>query len=331
LNESQRQLTSRRDVLEQRVQRLSEENLSLTEEKQKWERSRKMLESNLETAKSDLLARDSLLNKMKQVHFEILEDSKSFEEAAKKVPILEKQLNRANNELILHGELQLKYQNRLSELEMSRSEPVGEMEIKLSAMKQELTTLRNQREGLTSSAEATKSRVTELEIALASKEESIVKLKDALDRMRHHKIEADVATERRYQTSLRTNQRLESGILELKAQLFAQNPPTTAFLKPLWNGDSVSPKTSPASDSASSPSSPSGAILPRRNVRPFNLPAPLPIGRNALVSSSNLSPLRASDQGGIARLRSASPVVHRTMSDGQRVPVDCSPPAKTGK
>ena len=66
-------------------------------------------------------------------------------------------------------------------------------------MKQELTTLRNQREGLTSSAEATKSRVTELEIALASKEESIVKLKDALDRMRHHKIEADVATERRYQ------------------------------------------------------------------------------------------------------------------------------------
>ena len=65
-----------------------------------------------------------------KVHFEILEDSKSFEEAAKKVPILEEQLNRANNELILHGELQLRYQQRLTELERKHCEPAIELERK---------------------------------------------------------------------------------------------------------------------------------------------------------------------------------------------------------
>ena len=65
-----------------------------------------------------------------KVHFEILEDSKSFEEAAKKVPILEEQLNRANNELILHGELQMKYQQRLTELERKHCEPAIELERK---------------------------------------------------------------------------------------------------------------------------------------------------------------------------------------------------------
>ena len=73
-----------------------------------------------------------------QVHFEILEDSKSYEEAAKKVPTLEKQLNRANNELILHGELQLKYQHRLSEMELIHSEPVAEMESKCAALEASL-------------------------------------------------------------------------------------------------------------------------------------------------------------------------------------------------
>ena len=65
-----------------------------------------------------------------QVHFEILEDSKSFEEAAKKVPVLEEQLNRANDELVLHGELQLKYQQRLRELETLHCEPAVELERK---------------------------------------------------------------------------------------------------------------------------------------------------------------------------------------------------------
>ena len=54
-------------MLDKRVQQLSEENRSLLDEKQKLERLKRLLESNLETAKSDLLARDSLLNKMKQV------------------------------------------------------------------------------------------------------------------------------------------------------------------------------------------------------------------------------------------------------------------------
>ena len=62
------------------------------------------------------------------MHFEILEDSKSFEESAKKVPILEEQLNRANDQLVLHGELQLKYQQRLTELETKHCEPAVELE-----------------------------------------------------------------------------------------------------------------------------------------------------------------------------------------------------------
>ena len=64
------------------------------------------------------------------MHFEILEDSKSFEESAKKVPILEEQLNRANDQLVLHGELQLKYQQRLTELETKHCEPAVELERK---------------------------------------------------------------------------------------------------------------------------------------------------------------------------------------------------------
>ena len=60
-------MLSRRDELESRLVKLGEENRVLSEDKIKLERTKKLLESNLETAKAELTARDSLINKMKQV------------------------------------------------------------------------------------------------------------------------------------------------------------------------------------------------------------------------------------------------------------------------
>ena len=66
-------------------------------------------------------------------------------------------------------------------------------------MMQELTSLRHQRDTLSSVAETTRGRLAELENALAAKEKAVGELKGALDRMRQHKIESDEASERRYQ------------------------------------------------------------------------------------------------------------------------------------
>nr|CAI5859943.1 unnamed protein product [Callosobruchus analis] len=129
-----------------------------------------------------------------------------------------KELEQLSKELLMLGELQLKYQEKLEHLESKR---MVEEELRLTkeAYKEEIRALNQHLESKVATLESYRNRMVELEHALEIKEDMVLAQKQLLSGLNEQHFEKLEAVESKYQTQLMVNRALEEKLLELRQRL----------------------------------------------------------------------------------------------------------------
>ncbi|KAI4469373.1 hamartin [Holotrichia oblita] len=124
------------------------------------------------------------------------------------------ELEHVNKELLLLGELQLKYQERLQDLALSKRSDIEQKRL-FDIHKHDMQVLTQQLEGKKKNLEACGTRITELEGVIQKHDDFCAVQKRQLNDVKEEYHEKLKAVESKYQTQLAINRCLEEKIVEL--------------------------------------------------------------------------------------------------------------------
>ncbi|XP_056635013.1 hamartin isoform X2 [Diorhabda sublineata] len=181
-----------------------------------------------------------------------------------------KELEELNQELLLIGELHLKYQERLKIVDCGKVDQ-SLLEDVRKACNEEVRNLNVQLETKQANLEAYRSRVVELEHALTMKDDLILSQKQMIGTINEGKFEKLEALESKYQTQIVINRGLEEKIMELwqrvdSAKRHVGSPDTSSCHEvQVTTTAGLSPHSSPLS--ASLASSEGSTAFHEREVR----------------------------------------------------------------
>ncbi|XP_057651487.1 hamartin isoform X1 [Diorhabda carinulata] len=181
-----------------------------------------------------------------------------------------KELEELNQELLLIGELHLKYQERLKIVDCGKVDQ-SLLEDVRKACNEEVRNLNVQLETKQANIEAYRSRVVELEHALTMKDDLILSQKQMIGTINEGKFEKLEALESKYQTQIVINRGLEEKIMELwqrvdSAKRHVGSPDTSSCHEvQVTTTAGLSPHSSPLS--ASLASSEGSTAFHEREVR----------------------------------------------------------------
>ncbi|CAG9857248.1 unnamed protein product [Phyllotreta striolata] len=183
---------------------LEEKNELLRKELTDYKERYAQMEAKLAEAQSEL--------------FEALADVNITKQKVLKGEKGKRELEEVNKDLLLIGELQLKYKERLDMLDSDRV-PKEQLEELRRTCWEEVKALNQQLENKISNLEAYRSRVLELEHTIGVKDDLILSQKQILCALNEEKFEKLEAVESKYQTQLLINRCLEEKILDLWQRL----------------------------------------------------------------------------------------------------------------
>ncbi|CAH1109846.1 unnamed protein product [Psylliodes chrysocephalus] len=168
-----------------------------------------------------------------------------------------KELEQVNKELLMIGELQLKFKERLEALDTDKVYQVELDELRKSCY-EEVRVLNQQLENKIMNLDAYRNRILELEHAIGTKDDLILSQKQLLCTINEEKFEKLEAVESKYQTQLTINRSLEEKILDLWQRLeagkrFVHSPDTSSCHEVnVTTTAGLSPHSSPLSASLAS-------------------------------------------------------------------------------
>ncbi|CAH1968886.1 unnamed protein product [Acanthoscelides obtectus] len=270
-----------------RIDRLEEEN-KLNRTIQYWEEQCKVLQEEckgLKSANENLVSEASELKnqcaiqdvKITQLSSDVLDaiaEMNVAKQQAKCGEIGRKQLEQVNKELLMLGELQLKYQERLDQVEAKR-EVQEELNVTKETYREDIRVVNHHLESKISMIDSYRTRLVELEHTMASKEAGILTQKQMLSGLNEQHFEKLEAVESKYQTQSTIYRSLEEKLLDLRQRLDiaeyekkrALHSPDTSSCHEVNVSTTVglSPHSSPLS--ASLASSEGSSVLHEREVK----------------------------------------------------------------
>ncbi|CAH1170194.1 unnamed protein product [Phaedon cochleariae] len=231
----QRDLEDLRDQLEYYKRERMQEDKKLNKTIQYWENQCKEIQEELKSMKE---TNENMLKDLNDAKSRCaMSDSKLLEAQAELLNAIaevniarqqasagekgRKELEQVNKELLLIGELHLKYQEKLDSVYANKRSDKELEELK-STYEEELKGLNQQLEAKLGNLEAYRNRVVELEHTLISKEDLILTQKQSLALINEQRFVKLEAVESKYQTQLTINRGLEEKLLDLWQRLEAE-------------------------------------------------------------------------------------------------------------
>ncbi|XP_050300814.1 hamartin isoform X1 [Anthonomus grandis grandis] len=210
----QKELTNTVDYLQDKCKKLTDENARLKD-------LNKNLELDLTSYQSKCCSIDKERQEAQATLLDALAEGKIAKEQALAGEKVKQELQRVNRELLLMGELHIKYLEQLDQLPS-----IGQYEESCKriadAYKEEVKTLQHLVEAKSSTLEAYRSRIFELEHSLTAKEEIIASQKRTLTAVNEEKESVLAAVNSKYRTQLTINHVLEGSMLELRQKIEAE-------------------------------------------------------------------------------------------------------------
>ncbi|XP_066138262.1 hamartin-like isoform X1 [Euwallacea fornicatus] len=209
--EQQRVLQNSWNFLKEKCDHVEEENGDLQEIKKK-------MECDVAAFRSQCGLIDKQRQHAEAAVLDALADGKIAREQALAGDKFRQQLQRVNGDLLVMGELQVKYQEKLDKL-LNKSQSDEGMRQLSETYREELKGLQQQIDAKTLALDAYKARLTELEHSISAKDEIIAGQKRTLTAASLEREAVLEAVESKYQSQLAINRVLEEHVLELRQKL----------------------------------------------------------------------------------------------------------------
>ncbi|KAL3284795.1 hypothetical protein HHI36_018936 [Cryptolaemus montrouzieri] len=259
-SEEERKLGVYKEYLEEKVNDLQQQVLELKSERDKEKYSLANLREKYESI-------DSERQKACGAVFEAYAEMSIAKEQAAMGEKARAEVERLNREILLLGELQVKYQERLAEAEKNKLLNV-ELDMLEMTYKEELRGFKSKTDSNKTLIEAYRQRIADLEGILSQKDEGIAQLKKSLMEVNAENYEKLKAMESKYKTQLSINRALEQKMLQLYTKIelpglrSLHSPETSSCHEAIASASisGLSPHSSPLSASLASSES-SNAFL----------------------------------------------------------------------
>ncbi|XP_066249925.1 hamartin isoform X2 [Euwallacea similis] len=209
--EQQRVLQNSWNFLKEKCDHLEEENGGLQEIKKK-------MDSDVAAFRNKCGLIDEQRQHAEAAVLDALADGRIAREQALAGDKFRQQLQRVNGDLLVMGELQVKYQEKLDKLLNKGQSDEGIRQLS-ETYREELKGLQQQIDAKTLALDAYKARLTELEHSIGAKDEIIAGQKRTLTAASLEREAVLEAVESKYQSQLAINRVLEEHVLELRQKL----------------------------------------------------------------------------------------------------------------
>ncbi|XP_019761894.1 hamartin isoform X3 [Dendroctonus ponderosae] len=209
--DEQTTLTSTMHYMEDKCKNLTDENSILRE-------SNRKLESDIVNYKTKCNHVDKERQQAEAVLLDALAEGKVAREQALAGEKLKQELQRVNGELLLMGELHIKYREKLDQLS-SKRQTEEELRQLSETYREEVKVLQRVIETKTITIEVFRARINDQEHAASAKDETIANQKRLLAAVNEERESMVEAVESKYQTQLAINRTLEERLLELRQRL----------------------------------------------------------------------------------------------------------------
>uniref|UniRef100_A0AAR5PLV8 Hamartin n=1 Tax=Dendroctonus ponderosae TaxID=77166 RepID=A0AAR5PLV8_DENPD len=194
------------------------EDKNLTDENSILRESNRKLESDIVNYKTKCNHVDKERQQAEAVLLDALAEGKVAREQALAGEKLKQELQRVNGELLLMGELHIKYREKLDQLS-SKRQTEEELRQLSETYREEVKVLQRVIETKTITIEVFRARINDQEHAASAKDETIANQKRLLAAVNEERESMVEAVESKYQTQLAINRTLEERLLELRQRL----------------------------------------------------------------------------------------------------------------